>query len=157
MVWLPPDGDLDPLQLPDAVHDVGDPVVVHVRIVLKGAVPLVGEAERLTVGNTAAVGVIVTETGVPVPALLEQLIVYVVGETIPVTVWLPDAALDPANVPPVAVQPVALLVLDHVKVVLKGAVPDVGDPENVTTGLAIVGVTVTDELAEPAPLLQVIA
>jgi len=53
MVSLPPLADFDPVQVPpDAVQDVGAPVVVQARLVLIGAVPVVGEADKATVGAT---------------------------------------------------------------------------------------------------------
>jgi hypothetical protein len=53
-VSLPPLTAFDPDHVPpEAVHDVGEPVVVQARLVLIGAVPVVGEADNDTVGATA--------------------------------------------------------------------------------------------------------
>ena len=80
-----------PLQLPEAVQLVGEFVVVHVRVVDKGAAPDVGEAESVTTGTgTAQAIATVPETelllaDVPSGPVAETVYVWVEPKVRPVS------------------------------------------------------------------------
>lgn len=111
---------------------------------------------------TGAETVTVTDFVPLEPALLLQDNAKVVVDD-SVSDWLPLVALEPAKLPPVAVQltgAVAVLLILHDRVVLPPLVTDVGEPENVSVGATavepLVGVVPPVEGFADVPLVDVV-
>ncbi|HKW84378.1 MAG TPA: hypothetical protein VJN68_11565 [Burkholderiaceae bacterium] len=131
VLWLP-DVDFEPLQLPEALHDVAL-VDDHVSVLLPPLVMLVGDAENETVGAAAAIETVALACAVPPDPV--QLNVKV-RETVRAPVlWLPDVAFDPLQ-PPDAVHDVAL-VDDQLSVLLPPLTTDVGEAAMDTVGVGV--------------------
>jgi hypothetical protein len=130
-----PDVAFDPVQLPDAVHDVAF-VELQVSVLLPPLLTDIGEAESETVGAGVE----------PVPDTVTVVLACAVRPLLPVQVrvyvrealsapvpWLPDSALSPLH-PPDAVHDTARE-LDHVSVLLAPALTVDGLADSVTVGV----------------------
>jgi hypothetical protein len=107
VVWLPLMANV-PLQPPDAVQDVAL-VELQVRVEAAPLTTEAGFAVKEAVGSPRIVTVAVAAVLVPpAPLHVNEYVVLVVSAPVD---WLPLVAFAPANVPPVAVQDVALVEL----------------------------------------------
>jgi hypothetical protein len=157
-VLCEPDVDFDPLQLPDAVHEVAF-VLDQVNVLLPPLLTEVGEADNETVGagvpadsETATVTFAWREP--PGPEQLNTYVGLVNNAPVP---SVPEVAFDPVQLPD-AVQDVALVV-DQVNVLPEPLPTDIGDAESETVGAAVEPPeTVTVALStyvRPLPLVHV--
>jgi hypothetical protein len=135
-----PDVAFDPLQLPDAVHDVAFEVD-HDKVLLPPLVTEVGDAEKETVGAGVAAVTVTDAVRCVVPPEPEQVSVYEALAVSAPVLCEPDVDFDPLQLP--EAEHDDAFVADHVNVLLPPLDTDVGDAENETVG----GVPLDDETA----------
>jgi hypothetical protein len=148
VLWLPL-AVFVPLQPPDAIHDVAW-VELHVNREAPPLAMVVGLAVSVAVGAGAMLTVAVA--GVLVPPAPVHVNEYVVLAVKAPVLWLPLAVFVPANVPPAALQDVALVELQvSMEVPLLATL--VGFAFKVAVGIVpTVTVAVTTELVPPGPV-----
>ena len=139
-VLCEPEVAFDPLQLPDAVHDVAFDEL-HVSVLLPPLVTDVGDADSDTVGAGVVAVTVTDAVRCVVPPEPVQLNVYEALALSAPVLCVPDVDFEPLHAPD-AVHDVASDEL-HVSVLLPPLLIDDGDADSDTVGAGVAGVSET--------------